>query len=120
MSEAANKQRANAVELEIYKHLLASIAEEMGTRLMRSAYSANIKERRDFSCALFDATGVLLAQAAHIPVHLGAMPLSVAAVLEAFPPDAMEVGDCFIVKRRENVVDRGAQFAFDGGLGLGA
>lgn len=88
---------ANAVELEVFRHLFASVAEEMGTRLMRSAYSPNIKERRDFSCALFDAGGQLLAQAAHIPVHLGAMPLSVQAVLGRFPAGSMQAEDVFIL-----------------------
>src|SRR5690554_6966223 len=64
----------NAIELEVFRHLFASIAEEMGATLMRSAYSPNIKERRDFSCALFDAAGEMIAQAAHIPVHLGSTP----------------------------------------------
>src|SRR5437868_13533058 len=68
------------VELELTRHLLEAAAEEMGITLGRVAFSANIKERRDFSCALFDADGELLAQAAHIPVHLGSMPASVAAV----------------------------------------
>ncbi len=82
------------IELEIFKHLFASVAEEMGSRLQRSAYSANIKERRDFSCAVFNATGELIAQAAHIPVHLGAMPLSVQACLKAM---TLEKGDIAIV-----------------------
>jgi N-methylhydantoinase B len=73
----------NAIELEIFRHLFASIAEEMGVALMRSAFSPNIKERRDFSCAIFDASGEMVAQAAHIPVHLGATPLSVRAAIEA-------------------------------------
>jgi N-methylhydantoinase B len=74
----------NAIELEIYRHLFASIAEEMGVALMRSAFSPNIKERRDFSCAIFDAGGEMVAQAAHIPVHLGSTPLSVRAAIDAF------------------------------------
>ncbi len=69
-------------ELEIWNHRLAQVAEEMGLALARSALSPNIKERRDYSCALFDADGRLVAQAAHIPVHLGSTALSVAAVLE--------------------------------------
>ncbi|AWV88305.1 hydantoinase B/oxoprolinase family protein [Bradymonas sediminis] len=73
----------NAIELEIFRHLFASIAEEMGATLMRSAYSPNIKERRDFSCAIFDAAGEMVAQAAHIPVHLGSTPLSVRAAIDA-------------------------------------
>ncbi len=84
------------VKLEIFKHLFAAVAEEMGTLLRRSSYSPNIKERRDFSCALFDAQGRLIAQAAHIPVHLGAMPLSVAAAVEAFGPD-LAPGDLILL-----------------------
>jgi N-methylhydantoinase B len=70
------------VEREIFRQLFASIAEEMGATLMRSAFSPNIKERRDFSCAVFDADGEMVAQAAHIPVHLGSTPLSVQAAIE--------------------------------------
>ena len=80
----------NPVELEVYRHLFASIAEEMGVVLMRSSFSPNIKERRDFSCALFDADGEMVAQAAHIPVHLGSTPMSVAAARQQV---AMEAGD---------------------------
>jgi len=72
------------VLLEVMRSLLSAVAEEMGAALGRTAYSPNIKERRDFSCAVFDAHGQMVAQAAHIPVHLGAMPLSVAAALERF------------------------------------
>ena len=75
----------NAIELEVFRHLFASIAEEMGVVLMRSSFSPNIKERRDFSCALFDADGEMVAQAAHIPVHLGSTPMSVDAAREAVP-----------------------------------
>ncbi len=75
---------ADPIELEVFRHLFAAVAEEMGERLMRSAYSPNIKERRDFSCALFDAQGEMLAQAAHIPVHLGSTPMAVRAVIDAF------------------------------------
>ena len=70
------------IELELSRNLFEAAAEEMGITLQRASFSANIKERRDFSCAVFDATGELLAQAAHIPVHLGSMPASVAAVRE--------------------------------------
>jgi N-methylhydantoinase B len=76
------------VTLEIFKHLFASVAEEMGVTLGRTAYSPNIKERLDFSCALFDGGGQLLAQAAHIPVHLGAMPASVRAAIAQCAPFA--------------------------------
>lgn len=81
------------VLLEIMKSLLAAVAEEMGGALGRTAFSPNIKERRDFSCAVFDPAGQMVAQAAHIPVHLGAMPLSVAAALARFP----QLGDGDIV-----------------------
>lgn len=87
----------DAVELEVFKHLFASVSEEMGARLMRSAYSPNIKERLDFSCALFDAEGEMIAQAAHIPVHLGSTPMSVQAVLRSFPASEMKSGDRFIL-----------------------
>src|SRR4028118_210956 len=73
------------ITLELYRHRFAGVAEEMGVTLRRTAYSPNIKERLDFSCAVFDGDGRLVAQAAHIPVHLGAMPASVAAALRAFP-----------------------------------
>jgi N-methylhydantoinase B len=88
---------ADAIELEVFKHLYAAVAEEMGVRLMRSAFSPNIKERRDFSCAVFDSAGQMLAQAAHIPVHLGSMPLAVAAVLAQFPADSMQSADRFVL-----------------------
>lgn len=85
---------ADPIRTELIKHRLVSIAEEMGVRLQRAAYSPNIKERRDFSCAVFDTHGRLVAQAAHIPVHLGAMPLSVQACLHA---NALAPGDVMIV-----------------------
>jgi N-methylhydantoinase B len=74
--------------LSIFNHLFASVAEEMGVTLGRAAYSPNIKERLDFSCAVFLGDGRLLAQAAHIPVHLGAMPASVQAALTHCAPFA--------------------------------
>ena len=69
------------IQLQILGSLLRAIAEEMGAVLVRSAFSANIKERRDCSTALFDERGRMIAQAEHIPVHLGAMPDAVAAVM---------------------------------------
>jgi N-methylhydantoinase B len=73
------------IALEIFKNLFISAAEEMGVTLGRTAYSPNIKERRDFSCACFlaEPPGQMIAQAAHIPVHLGAMPASVLAAAQA-------------------------------------
>lgn len=70
--------------LEIFKNLFHSVAEEMGAALRRSAFSANIKERRDYSCAVFNAAGEVLAMGDHMPVHLGSMPRSVQAALQAF------------------------------------
>ena len=81
------------VTLSVLASALAGIAEEMGAVLIRGAYSSNIKERRDCSAALFDAEGRLVAQAEHIPVHLGAMPESVAAVIEREPAP----GDVFVL-----------------------
>ena len=81
---AAPYSSPDPVRLEIFKHLFAAIADEMGVVLRKASYSPNIKERRDFSCALFDGQGRMIAQAAHIPVHLGSMPLSVAAALQVF------------------------------------
>jgi N-methylhydantoinase B len=85
----------DAVGLEVMGHAFASIAEEMGLVLIHSAVSPNIRERRDCSAALFDAAGEMIAQAAHIPVHLGAMQESVAAVRALAPPPAP--GDIFIL-----------------------
>jgi len=76
------------VQLQVLGYALRAVAEEMGAALIRSAFSANIKERRDCSTAIFDAAGRMVAQAEHIPVHLGAMPASVAAVIACDPgPD---------------------------------
>jgi N-methylhydantoinase B len=94
------KPAVDAVSLEIYRSSLAAIAEEMGAVLTRSSYSPNIKERRDFSCALFDIHGRMIAQAAHIPVHLGSMPDSVAIALSEFetfaPGDVIAINDPFM------------------------
>src|SRR5207249_6124075 len=73
------------LELQLIGASLRSIADEMGAVLVRSAFSANIKERRDCSTALFDERGRMVAQAEHIPVHLGAMPDAVAAVMQHDP-----------------------------------
>ncbi len=83
------------ISLEVFKNLFISVAEEMGVALLRTAYSPNIKERRDFSCALFDPPGQMVAQAAHVPVHLGAMPASVKAAIDTF--DTFRPGDVIIL-----------------------
>jgi N-methylhydantoinase B len=80
--------------LAIFNSLLASVADEMGVTLGRTAHSPNIKERRDYSCAVFDAEGRMAAQAAHIPVHLGAMPVAIDAVRHLAP---FRPGDMFIL-----------------------
>src|SRR5215468_9897476 len=69
------------IELEIFKNVFHSIAEEMGAALRRTAFSPNIKERRDYSCAVFDARGEVIAMGDHMPVHLGSMPMSVRAAI---------------------------------------
>jgi N-methylhydantoinase B len=74
--------KTNPVQLEIFKSLFHAIAEEMGATLKRTAFSPNIKERRDYSCAIFDDKGDMVAQGDHMPVHLGSMPLSVKAAIE--------------------------------------
>ena len=77
------KKTMDPIELEIFKNLFISIAEEMGAVLGRTALSPNIKERKDYSCAVFNRRGETLAQGSHIPVHLGAMPLSVQAAIQS-------------------------------------
>lgn len=82
--------RFNPTRLEIFKNLFHSVAEEMGAALRRVAFSPNIKERRDYSCAVFDEGGEVLAMGDHMPVHLGSMPMSVAAAISAL---RLEPGD---------------------------
>ena len=82
--------------LEIFRSLYAAVAEEMGVTLRRTAFSPNIKERRDYSCAVFDSRGELVAQGDHMPVHLGSMPMSVAAAVRAvrmLPGDIVILND---------------------------
>jgi N-methylhydantoinase B len=76
---------SDPIELEIFKNIYHSIAEEMGAALRRTAFSPNIKERRDYSCAVFDGAGEVIAMGDHMPVHLGSMPMSVRAALERLP-----------------------------------
>lgn len=95
------------IRLEVFNHLFSAIAEEMGVVLRKASNSPNIKERRDYSCALFDWEGNLIAQAAHIPVHLGSMPLSVQSAIRKFTkeetistgsvPSRIAPGDMFIL-----------------------
>ena len=92
------KNKFDPTTLEIYRALFTSVAEEMGIALRRTAFSPNIKERRDYSCAVFDAKGRVIAQGDHMPVHLGSMPMAVAAaldVIEFAPGDVVAVNDPF-------------------------
>src|SRR3981081_1900685 len=82
------------IELEVFKNLYHSIAEEMGAVLRRTAFSPNIKERRDYSCAVFDAEGEVIAMGDHMPVHLGSMPMSVRAAIAACQ---MDLGDVLML-----------------------
>lgn len=86
---------ADPVMLEVFNNLFMNIAEQMGLRLQNTAYSVNIKERLDFSCALFDAEGQLIANAPHMPVHLGSMSESIKTVIARNP--AMRPGDVYVL-----------------------
>jgi len=90
--------RIDPIEFEIFKNLFVSIAEEMGVTLCRTGFSPNIKERLDYSCAVYDAAGAIIAQGDHMPVHLGAMPLSVQAAIDHVamgPGDTVVLNDPF-------------------------
>jgi N-methylhydantoinase B len=84
----------NNIELSVFVNRISSICDEMGAVLQRSSFSPNIKERLDFSCALFDADGELCAQAAHIPVHLGSMAYAMKGIVSRF---CWEDGDMVVV-----------------------
>ena len=89
-------KRFDPTTLEIYRALYTSVAEEMGIALRRTAFSPNIKERRDYSCAVFDSAGRVIAQGDHMPVHLGSMPMAVAAALREInlrPGDVVALND---------------------------
>ena len=91
-------KRFDPTTLEIYRALYTSVAEEMGIALRRTAFSPNIKERRDYSCAVFDSRGRVIAQGDHMPVHLGSMPMAVAAALNKItlqPGDVVALNDPF-------------------------
>jgi N-methylhydantoinase B len=90
------ERRIDAIQMEVFSNRLLAIAEDMGSILIRSSFSTNIKERRDCSTALFDAAGRLIAQADHIPIHLGAMIGAVETILARYRLDEMQPGDAFI------------------------
>jgi N-methylhydantoinase B len=89
------------ITLEVLRNACVAVAEEMNATLVRTSYSPNIKDRRDCSCALFDVTpdgtAEMISQAENIPVHLGAMPYSVAAAIEAYPPTELQDGDAILL-----------------------
>ncbi|MFZ2653105.1 MAG: hydantoinase B/oxoprolinase family protein [Burkholderiaceae bacterium] len=95
LSQTALGTRADPVMLEVFNNLFMNIAEQMGLRLQNTAHSVNIKERLDFSCALFDASGNLIANAPHMPVHLGSMSESIRSVIERNPE--MRSGDVYVL-----------------------
>jgi 5-oxoprolinase (ATP-hydrolysing) len=95
VSQHAVGTQADPVMLEVFNNLFMNIAEQMGLRLQNTAYSVNIKERLDFSCALFDALGQLIANAPHMPVHLGSMSESIKTVIARNPQ--MREGDVYVL-----------------------
>ena len=95
LSQHAIGTEADPVMLEVFNNLFMNIAEQMGQRLQNTAYSVNIKERLDFSCALFNAEGELIANAPHMPVHLGSMSESIKTVIERNP--VMREGDVYVL-----------------------
>ena len=95
VNQHAGGTEADPVMLEVFNNLFMNIAEQMGLRLQNTAHSVNIKERLDFSCALFDVDGNLIANAPHMPVHLGSMSESIKTVIDANPD--MQQGDIFVL-----------------------
>ncbi|PSO99395.1 MAG: 5-oxoprolinase [Cyanobacteria bacterium QS_7_48_42] len=97
----SNHLQPDPVMLEIFNNLFSSIAEQMGTTLQNTSYSVNIKERLDFSCAIFNQQGQLVANAPHIPVHLGSMSESVRSLIEV-RGDALQSGDVYVLNNPYN------------------
>lgn len=89
-------QIADPIAMEVFSNRMLTITEEMGNTLIRSSFSTNIKERKDCSVGLFDRHGRLVAQASHIPLHLGSLRGSVRAVLDRFPAETIRPGSAFI------------------------
>ncbi|GAB4554986.1 MAG: hydantoinase B/oxoprolinase family protein [Rhizobacter sp.] len=100
VSASAVGTNVDPVMLEVFNNLFMNIAEQMGLRLQNTAYSVNIKERLDFSCALFDASGSLIANAPHMPVHLGSMSESIRTVIDNNPQ--MHAGDVYVLNNPYN------------------
>ncbi|CAB3692140.1 5-oxoprolinase [Achromobacter marplatensis] len=96
LTAAAESDAFDPIEMEVFSNRLLSITEEMGNTLIRSSFSSNIKERKDCSVALFDAAGRLVAQAAHVPVHLGSLSGGIDAVLRRYGVAGIRPGDAFL------------------------
>ncbi|MEM6521730.1 MAG: hydantoinase B/oxoprolinase family protein, partial [Cyanobacteria bacterium P01_C01_bin.70] len=101
VSQTTASDRPDPVMLEVFNNLFRSIAEQMGTTLQNTSYSVNIKERLDFSCAIFDQNGHLVANAPHIPVHLGSMSDSVRSLINAYG-ETLNSGDVYILNNPYN------------------
>ncbi|WEX08274.1 hydantoinase B/oxoprolinase family protein [Chelativorans sp. AA-79] len=95
-SKQADFHLADPIAMEVFTNRLLAIADEIGNAMIRASFSSNIKERKDCSVALFSIDGRLIAQASHIPLHLGSLMGSVKAVLDRYPPERMQKGDVFI------------------------
>jgi N-methylhydantoinase B len=93
----SSERGVDPVTVEVIRNAAIAVAEEMNATLIRTGYSPNIKERRDCSCALFDGSSEMISQAENMPVHLGAMPFSVAAAVERFPPESLHPGDAVLL-----------------------
>jgi N-methylhydantoinase B len=99
---SAVQRKTDAVALEVFSNALLSISEEMGALLIRTAYSTNIKERHDASTAIFDAEGRMIAQAEHIPMHLGALLSAITHILKRYPKETLRPGDAFLANDAYN------------------
>ena len=91
------KTKVDAITLEVMRNALQSVAEEMGVTLIRTALSINIKDRRDCSTAIYTVNGDLVAQAEHIPLHLGLMPTIMKEILKIYPKEKLNDGDAIVI-----------------------
>ena len=99
------ERNIDAVEVEVFSNRILAIIEEMGAKLVRSSFSPNIKERQDCSVALFDRNGRAIAQAAHIPIHLGSLKGGVDAVLRDFSFENILVGNKETLRMMQFYID---------------